>query len=251
MQSLSCARKALSIAGMCILHSTTSPLTLLRTDCFAPTLSPLHHSHITMPQQRHNDSSHRRRRSLSLKAMMGTSILIYCLGLHCAFSEFPRPRLSLKPKDMRRFWNFSKANGMFSDTVFALANWMQRETFEKLLQLVYHRLTKNEDMAKRAGCGLVSPEARLGILLLVMGGESVHGCMAHFEVGRSTVFQVFKEKRDVLNTVLSRTAHWIYTDDVWRGYSGICNFWHVRGRICKPMACKCPDTRHSEWHFCS
>ena len=79
---------------------------------------------------------------------------------------------------------------MFSDNEFALADRKRRETCEKLLELVNHRL-KNEVMARRAGRETVSPEARLGILLRIMAGESVYGCMAHFEGSRSTVYQVF------------------------------------------------------------
>ena len=65
----------------------------------------------------------------------------------------------VKPKDMRRFWTFSRANRVFSDSEFALVYRMTRKTFEKLLELVNHRLKKNEEMAKRAGRDTISPEA--------------------------------------------------------------------------------------------
>lgn len=91
---------------------------------------------------------------------------------------------------------------MFSDSEFALDYRMRREIFEKLVELLNHRLKKIEKMSKRGGRETVSPEARLKILSRIMASESVYGCMAYFVVRRSTGYQLLKETHDVLNDVL-------------------------------------------------
>lgn len=122
------------------------------------------------------------------------------IGLHAALYKAPyRGRLRIKPWDLRTRWTFDNANRMFCDDDFLRAYRMERKTFDKLLFLVRPRLQKNVEMGRRSGRRTLCAEARLGILLRMMGGESVTGCMSAFEVGRSTVYHVLNETEAILN----------------------------------------------------
>lgn len=129
--------------------------------------------------------------------------MLSAVSLHAAVSEHAYcPRVYIKPHDLRKNWSFEGANRMFNDFEFGRAYRMGRRTFRMLLFLASSRLQKDVAMARRAGREVVSPEARLGILLRLMAGETVYGCMSSFEVGRSTVYQVFRESRETLNDIL-------------------------------------------------
>lgn len=133
--------------------------------------------------------------------------MISVVQLHAAVSQHPyRSRTFCKPQDLRKGWSFIRANRIFNHTEFRLAYRMDRKTFNKLLFLVRPLLDKDREMARRAGHEVVSAEARLGITFRMMAGGSVYGCMVQFEVGRSTVYQVFRDTRNTLNAFLDLTG---------------------------------------------
>ena len=139
-------------------------------------------------------------RKTNSAVVSAVAVIIAIISLHGAIKCYPCKEWRLvKPRDLHRGWSFGKSNRMFNDFEFSKAYRMDRQSFERLLFVVHHRLQQEDCMAGRAGREPVSPRARLGILLRLMEGHSAYSCMSAFEVGRSTVYQIFRETRKALN----------------------------------------------------
>lgn len=162
-------------------------------------MSPVHQSNGVRPS-----ISRKHRQRIALRLMISTAAMFATAYIHDAICRTPyRGRTRSKPTDLRENWSFKYSNRVYSDFEFSRAYRMDRATFGKLLFLVRPLLQKNAEMGRRSGRRTISPEARLGILLRMMSGETVYGCMSAFEVGRSTVYQVFYETKTALDRALN------------------------------------------------
>ena len=85
--------------------------------------------------------------------------------------------------------SFEKSTAIYSDKEFERAFRMTRCSFYVLLE------TLRDDLKRREARTTIKPAARLGITLRLLAGGSYLDEMRHYGIGRTTVYEIFKDTR--------------------------------------------------------
>lgn len=156
------------------------------------------------PEREQRSLAKERNRNIAVGIVVSTAATLSLVGLHGAISRTTcRARYRRTPPVLSKDWSFVHANRVFDELEFSRAYRMDRRAFTKLLFLVRPLLQKNKEMGRMTGRPAVCPEVRLGLLLCAMASESIWGCLAQFQVGRATAYQIFRDTKTALHKVLN------------------------------------------------
>ena len=97
---------------------------------------------------------------------------------------------------------FDEVKRYYTAKEFINAFRMDRDSFNKLSDMFYGRLKKNEEMARRSSAGPICPRVRLGITIRLLAGGSIFDLILMYKVEPSTIYVNFREVISAVNELL-------------------------------------------------